>query len=82
MIEPKQNNITIEEYKNGYIIQYNGKNVMKWEKPISWDIVKEPCQIYMLKGFAESGVKSLKRYILRQYGGDFNKWENKYKEVK
>lgn len=74
-------NIEIVKYKNGFIIQYNGKNLMKWENPTMWEIVKEPCQIYTLKGFAESDVRSLKRYISRYFDGNYEKWENKYKEV-
>lgn len=74
-------NIEIVEYNKGFIIQYKGKNLWKWENPTIWEIVEEPCQIYTLKGFAESGVRSLKRYISRNFGGNYDKWESKFKEV-
>ena len=76
----KVNSITIEKYQGGFIIKYKGKNVWKQENPIIWELVEEPCQIYTSEEFSKNEVRSLKMYIAREYNGNYEEWEDKWKE--
>lgn len=65
--------------KNGfYIIQYKGKNLYKSENPIIWEIVDEICMEYTTEKFAKNDIISLKRYVNKEYNGDFDLWEKQF----
>lgn len=83
MINKKEHleNIKVVEYGNGFIIQYNGQNLMKWENPVIWEIIKEPCQIYVSKDYAKNDIRSFKKYISSKFNGNYKQWESQYKEV-
>ena len=79
-MDNKVNLITIEKYQGGFIIKYKGKNVWKQENPTIWELVEEPCQIYTSEEFAKNEVRSLKMYVTKEYNGNYEEWEEKWKE--
>lgn len=78
MEKDKKDLIKIVKYDNGYILQYNNKNLYKSENPTMWEIVEEPCQVYTQEQFAKNEIRSLKMYITKEFNGDFEEWEKRY----
>lgn len=71
----KFNGIKIEKYQNGYVIMYKNYHTCKLERPTVWHLDNEACQIFTTEQFAKNDIRSFKKYITKQYNGDFEAWE-------